>query len=892
MSNGKPRVAGRRRSRAFRVLRTILLLALLAIIALISGAAGLYVGLAAELPSLASEGEYQAAQTTYVYDSSDPPQLLAKLHGIEDREIIPGDKIPQFVRDAVVAIEDERFYSHSGVDLIAIARALWADIRSGGYVQGASTITQQFIKNAFITDEKTIDRKVREAALAYQLEKKWSKEKILDEYLNIIYFGEGAYGLQAAARTYFGVDSSQLTIAQAALLVAVPKSPSNYSPRRNPEAALGRRELVLNKMFQQGYLSSGELQEALAEPLRLAPPRTATDVRFPYWVELVREQLVSRYGSGTVLQGGLRVYTTIDPRMQEAAEGAVADVLNEPGDPAAALIAIDLHTGGIVAMVGGADFGQQQFNLATQGRRQPGSSFKTFVLTAAVEQGVSPATTYQSGPVTIELPGDDWNVKSKDVGPVTLAEATASSINGTYARLIMDVGPEKVVETARKLGIRTPLQPNPAIALGGLTIGVSPLEMAAAYGTLATGGDRLSGSVGFDSDDPLAPIAIARVERADGELLDENKLVRTPALDPRVAYVVTDILRGVIAHGTGRAADIGRPAAGKTGTTQEYRDAWFVGYTPDIVAAVWVGYPDEQKEMNDVHGITVTGGSFPAEIWAAFMAAAHDGMEPHDFLEPPGTEWVTVSIDPETGLLATEWCPEAVTTRFLKGMEPTEECPLHTPQEIEVPDVEGLPLEEAKATLEEAKFLVEVIESNNPSFPQGVVITQEPSPGSLLLQGSPVRLTVATEGAPQGTVPSVVGLEIAAAKRSLRAAGYEVSESDVPWDAPKGIVVDQTPAGGSVLKAGSRIDLLVSSGPPPDTTVTTAPTAVEVPDIVGERLARALQILQRDGLAGEVTEHRTTDDPQESGRVAAQAPEAGAEVPVGSVVSLTVFGPP
>ncbi len=887
MSNKKPNAAPRRRSPVFRVLRTIVLLALLGVIAMIAGAAGLYVGLAADLPSLASEGEYQAAQTTKVYDSSKPPQLLAELHGIEDRELVSGDSIPQFVRDAVVAIEDERFYSHSGVDLIGIARALWADVRSGSYEQGASTITQQFIKNAYITDEKTIDRKVREAALAYQLEKKWSKEKILNEYLNIIYFGEGAYGIQAAAHTYFGVDASQLTLAQAALLVAVPKSPSNYSPRRNPEAAHGRRDLILNKMYQQSYISSAELQEALAAPVKLAPPRSAADVKFPYWVELVREQLVNQYGASTVLQGGLRVYTTIDPAMQEAAERAVADVLDEPGDPAAALVAIDLHTGGIVAMVGGADFGRQQFNLATQGRRQPGSAFKTFVLTTAVEQGVSPGTEYESGPVTIELPGDDWNVNSKDVGPVTLTEATASSINGTYARLIMDVGPENVVETAKKLGIRTPLQPNPAIALGGLTVGVSPLEMAVAYGTIATGGERLSGSVGFDADDPLAPIAVARVEKADGELVDENKLVRTPVLDPRVAYVVTDTLKGVIAHGTGRAADIGRPAAGKTGTTQEYRDAWFVGYTPDIVAAVWVGYPDEQKEMTDVHGIRVTGGSFPADIWASFMAAAHEGIEPHDFAEPANADWVTVSIDPESGLLATEWCPESVATRFLKGMEPTEECPLHGPKEIAVPDVGGLLLEEARAALEKDRFLVEVVESENLAFPLNMVIGQEPAAGTLLLQGSPVRLTVATGGTPAGTVPDVVGLEAAEAKRGLKAAGYKVTETEAAADAPPGTVLSQSPEAGATAEAGATVEIVVSSGPPD----TTAPT-VQVPDVVGERLARALQILEKEGLAGEVTGHTATDDPQKSGTVATTAPEAGAVVATGTVVSLNVFGPP
>ncbi|MHB0979771.1 MAG: PBP1A family penicillin-binding protein [Thermoleophilia bacterium] len=889
MPNDTRRNARRGRSRAARFFRLLFLLLLLGIISLISAGSGLYVGLASDLPSLAAQGEYEAAQTTKVFDGGDPPQLLAELHGIENREMVTGESIPQFVRDAVVATEDQRFYSHSGVDIFGIARALWADIRAGSYVQGASTITQQYIKNAYITNEKTVNRKVKEAALAYQLEKQWSKEKILNEYLNIIYFGEGAYGIQAAAHTYFGVNASDLTAAQAALLVGVPKSPSNYSPRQNPEAALGRRDLILNMMYQQGYLTSEELQTALAEDVKLAPSREEQSAKVPYWVELVRGQLVAKYGSSTVLQGGLRVYTSIDLRMQEAAERAVADILNEPGDPSAALVSIDLRTGGIVAMVGGADFGARQFNLATQSHRQPGSAFKTFVLATALEQGVTPATVYDSGPITVELPGDDWNVKSKDVGPITLTEATAASSNGAFARLIMDVGPENVVETAARLGIESPLDPNPAIALGGLTTGVSPLEMAVAYGSIAAGGERLSGSVVFDPDHPVWPIAVTRVERAGGELVDENTLVRTPVMDPASAYLTTDALKGVISHGTARTADIGRPAAGKTGTTQEYRDAWFVGYTPDLVTAVWVGYPDEQKEMTDVHGIKVTGGSFPAQIWAAFMREALADVEPHEFPEPAGSKWITVSIDPESGLLATEWCPQAVSTRFLAGTEPTEPCPLHQPEEVPVPDVVGLSLEEARAALETARFVVEVVEGSGAAYPLGLVFAQDPPGGTNLLQGSPVRVTVASDGAAAGTVPAVVGLDAAAARRSLTAAGYVISERTVVSEAPKGIVIDQTPAGGASAAAGSTIEIVVSAS---NAETTTTQGTAQVPNVMGLRLARALQLLERAGLTGEVTGNPTTDDPQSLGRVATQSPEAGATVGRGTSVSLSVFGPP
>ncbi len=891
MGNTTRRLPRKGPSLLVRALRLVILLALLAMIAALAGAAGLWVGISSNLPSLEAQGDYETAQTSKVFDSADPPNLLAELHGIENREVVTEDQIPQVVRDAVVAIEDARFYEHRGVDPIGIARALWADFRQRSFVQGGSTITQQFIKNAFISDEKTIDRKVKEAALAYQLERKWSKDKILTEYLNIIYFGEGAYGIQAAARTYFGIPASDLSLAQTALLVGVPKSPSNYSPRRNPEAARGRRDLILNVMFQQDLITSDELQSALTEDPVLAPQTDRLEGPVPYWVEMVREQLVARYGSTTVLQGGLRVYTSIDLRLQEIAERVIADTLDEPGDPSAALVSIDLRTGAIVAMVGGADFGVQQFNLATQGHRQPGSAFKTFVLAAALEQGISPGDTYDSGPITIELPGDDWNVKSQDSGRISLAEATAISSNGVFARLIMDVGPEQVIETARRLGVEAPLEPNPAIALGGLRTGVSPLEMAVAYGSIATGGERLSGSVVFDPDHPVTPISIMRVETAEGVAVDENQLVHTPVLDPLAAYQTTQALKDVIARGTGRKADISRPAAGKTGTTQSYRDAWFVGYTPDVVTSVWVGYPDEQKPMTDVHGISVTGGSFPAQIWAAYMNEALEGIEPRDFLEPAGSEWVTVSIDPESGLLATEWCPETISERFLKGTAPTEACPLHSPQEMPVPDVTGLTLAAARAALEEARFVAEAVEINDASFPDGLVISQDPAAGMSLLQGSTVRITYVVGGTSPGVVPTVVGLDVKVAKQSLKAAGYKVSTTDAVADAPAGIVLEQTPQGGTTLENGGSVDLVVSSGPPTDTTSTTR-ESVAVPDVIGQKLARALKALETAGLLADVAEHIATGDPQKDDTVATQSPAPGALLPRGGTVSLGVYALP
>jgi len=853
-------------------------------------AAGLYVSLVGGLPSLEAQEEYTAAQTTKIFDSAEQPHLLAQLHGVENREVVSADQIPLHMRDAVVAVEDERFYSHPGVDMKAILRALWADLRHGSVVEGGSTITQQFIKNAYVSDQKTLDRKVKEAALAYQLEKKWSKEKILNEYLNIIYFGEGAYGVEAAAAEYFGVHAEALTIAQAAMLAGITKSPANYSPRRDSAKALERRNLILNKMFQQGYITGDQLRIALVEPVKLAPSRSAENTKAPYWVEMVREQLVAKYGANTVLQGGLRVYTSIDLDKQALAEKAIKDVLDKPGDPTAALVSIDVHTGRILAMVGGFDFKNQQFNVAVQGHRQPGSAFKTFVLVTALRQNISPTARYDSGPFTVKLPGDDWKVKSTDQGKVTLVDATARSINGVYARLIMDVGPQKVAETARQLGIETNIDSNPAIALGGLKTGVSPLEMAVAYASIASGGDRLSGSVAFDPEHPLFPVAIVKVTDAAGKVIDENRVVRTRVIDPRIAYTTTDLLKGVIDHGTARAADIGRPAAGKTGTTQEYRDAWFVGYTPDVVTAVWVGYPDEQRPMTDIHGVKVTGGSFPAQIWAAYMRGALAGTAPIDFSRPAGTEWVTVTIDPTSGLLATEWCPDRQEASFLKGSEPTEYCTAHRPAEVAVPDVTSRSLADAEAALKNAGFASRAVEQHQPSLPAGTVIGQDPPAGTMMLQESTVTLTVTTGGPTPATVPDVLGEDVSAARTALESAGFPVSETQTPSEAVSGIVVGQEPAGGATLMMGQTVTIVVSSGSGASTT--TLPSAVAVPDVTGMRLARATLVLNRVGLVAQAEASLPSDDPGVAGTVASQSPAAGAEVPPGATIRLTVYAKP
>ncbi len=786
---------------------------------MLSMVAGFYVAVARTLPTLELSQEISTEQTTRIYDDSDDPVLLGELHGLENREVLTSAEMPQMARDAVVALEDERFYEHSGVDFFAILRAAWANMTNGEIVQGGSTITQQLIKNAFLTDEQTVDRKLREAALAYQLEKRWSKQKILDEYLNIIYFGEGAYGIEAAAQTYFGVHAADLTLAQAALLVGLPQAPSAYTPRRNPEAALARRDVCLNKLYQQGYISSEQLQGALATPLQLADLSAQEDARVPYWIEMVREQLVARYGSSRVLGGGLRVYLSVDLELQQIAEKTIAGILDQPGDPSAALVCVDVRTGRLVAMVGGSDFSTLQFNLATQGRRQPGSAFKPFVLVTALQEGMSPDATFDSGPLTIPLPDGPWDVSSTDEGPLTLFQATAKSSNGVYARLIMDIGADSVAETAYAMGIDTSLgdNPNPAIALGGLTTGVSPLEMAMAYATIATGGERLAAQPLFVPGDTGNPITIVRVTDAQGKILDESSYTRTRVLSTDVAALTTSCLERVIETGTGKAAAIGRPAAGKTGTTTDYCDAWFVGYTPELVTAVWVGYPSERKPMTDVHGAKVTGGSLPAQIWAAFMQAALQDVPIADFDRSSSEGWVTVDICSETGQLATEFCPSTTAMRFHTGEQPADVCSLHVAQEVRVPDLAGLTADEAEAALTEAHFVFASVDDRSSTARAGTVVDQHPSAGSLLMQGTTVTVAVST-GERLAVVPALVGLDITTARTRLAAAGLLSRETIVVDDSPPGTVLSQDPAADTLLASGSAVGLVISSGPelPPE----------------------------------------------------------------------------
>jgi penicillin-binding protein 1A len=523
-------------------------------------------------------------------------------------------------------------------------------------VQGGSTITQQFVKNALAAQSKrSVFEKLREAALAYHLERKWSKQKVLTEYLNSVYFGNGAYGVEAAARTYFGnagqgtesptgqpVDTTtsstdgttgiglrerkarDLTPAQSALLAGIIASPSRFDPVENPRDSKRRRDIVLRHMLDQKMITASQYRESVAEALptesEVHPPQPES--RAPYFTSWLTQQLVERYKAPAVFSGGLDVQTTLDPELQAAAEKAINGRLAGVG-PSASLVAIDNRTGKIRAMVGGSNYLQKPFNLATNGHRQPGSSFKPFTLVTALDSGVDPNSTFTSKKKIFPVPGSPGekfvvnNYDDEYAGVASLATATATSDNSVFAELGLKVGTKKIARTAERMGVQTPVSTNPAMTLGGLKEGVTPLEMAYAYSTLANHGVRVSGSLASSDD---GPVAIDSVRGAGHDEHDKRKAQRVfPA---KVGQVAEQMLAGVVQSGTGKAAQIPEFAAGKTGTTENYGDAWFVGYNRQMTVAVWVGYPDKLKEMKtEYHGGPVAGGTFPAEIWHDFMTS-------------------------------------------------------------------------------------------------------------------------------------------------------------------------------------------------------------------------------------------------------------------------------
>jgi penicillin-binding protein 1A len=550
----------------------------------------------------------------------------------EARTPVAIDRVPEDLQYATVAIEDERFFEHDGIDYEGGIRALIENVEAGEIVQGGSTITMQLMRNLCITDPKrNLERKIQEAELALQYEDKFSKRDILGKYLNGASYGtingSTAIGVQAASRIYFSRPVWKLTLEQAALLAGLPQAPSDYNPILNPKGALTRRNEVLDRMADLGYISRKRAIEGQQRGLGLELSDTYFTRRQPYFFDYVEDKLIEKYGVNTVRKGGLRVYTTIDPSLQEIGLEAMRSALPYSEDPASALVSIEPETGYIKAMVSSSNYEESQFNLASQGHRQPGSTFKTFVLTTAVKQGIDPYSTYYtSKPLNLDLPEwGHWEVATADEGyqgTINLQQATVASDNTVFAQLDLDVGPENVAETAKSMGIETELDGIPAEGIGGLRIGVSPLEMSSAYATLAAGGIRRN------------PIAIRRVVFPDRRVDQPEHADPKRVIPEAVAYEVTQLLRDNITGGTGTAAYTGCAGqAGKTGTTDNYTDAWFAGYQPNLSTVVWVGYPQSNDiEMVSVHGTTVFGGTFPAQIWNSLYANAEIPCE--EFTEP------------------------------------------------------------------------------------------------------------------------------------------------------------------------------------------------------------------------------------------------------------------
>ncbi len=738
---------------------------------LLAGAAfsfGLVKAIASEIPQL--DPANRTAQVDSVLYASNGRSVLAVLRGDESRVLVTSDEISPIMRQAIVAVEDKRFYEHQGVDLRGIGRALWQDLRSQRVIEGGSTITQQFVKNAYIRNEQTIARKVREAALAWQLEQRWSKERILTAYLNTIYFGNGAYGIQQAARTYFGKGAKTLTLAEAALLAGIPADPSLFDPVQHPTAAKTRRRFVLDKLLEQGKIDDRQAERADRAPL----PRPE-DVRLPgtrgpapYFVNYVSDQLVARFGAERVFGGGLAVTTTIDLRLQEQARKAIQAVLDDPDGPTAALVAIDPRNGAVRAMFGGTNFRKSQFNLATQAERQPGSSFKPIVLATAFRRGVSPATIFESKPVEIDAGDRVWkvtNYESSYLGRVNLARALVSSDNSVYAQLTKLVGPKAIVETAHRLGIRSELPAYFSLGLGA--VAVNPLDMARAYATIANAGVRVDGSLTGDKPRVVDMVTSRTSGRTRANVPQPQRV-----LDEGHAELVTSILEDVVESGTGRRAALDdRTAAGKTGTTDDYGDAWFVGYTPQLVVAVWVGYPNELRPMlTEYNGRPVTGGTLPAEIWKRFMTGALRvaDEEPQPFTTPPTLGAREARIAARGGWkLDNGYCPDTRVVAFFEERVPTEEASCY-PNEVTVPSVSGLTIGATREQLAAKPLGAEVIGVPAKAGRRtGIVLRQEPKPGGFLSSGSDVRVWVTRPDPRYGLVPNLVGSSLLDARAQL-----------------------------------------------------------------------------------------------------------------------------
>ncbi len=637
---------------------------LLLIVGVICGSiAGAFLAFTHDLPQIRSLENFKPDAVTRIYSAD--KILLTELF-IEKREPVPIEAIPRFVKAALVATEDRKFYKHSGVDLKGIARAIIKDIRAAEFVEGASTITQQLSKTLFLTPRKTLVRKIKEAILAFQLERRYTKDEILELYLNQVYFGSGAYGVQSAAKIFFGKSVENLSLAECALVAGMPKSPSRYSPLVNPDLALKRRNIVLKQMRDTNIISEPAYQQALKEPLN-TQDRKSIQSKAPYFVEYVRTLLENELGSTRLYKSGLSVFTTLDYRLQLAAENAVSDGLAALADriqqtqiagpdPQGALISIDLSSGGILAMVGGKDFYANRFNRATMALRQPGSAFKPFVYAYAIEQGFAQNKTILDAPVVYKgaQDGKDWKPENFSLdykGEMTLRRALAVSQNIPAVRLLEMLGPYAVAQFAHQLGIKSPLASDLSLALGSSE--VTLMDLTSAYSTFPNKGEKIK------------PFGVLEVVDRQGRVIWRAKPQKRLVMSRAGAAIVTNMLEGVINEGTGRQARIlGRAVAGKTGTTNDYKDALFIGFSPAIITGVWVG-----RDLGGSLGEKETGARAALPVWIDFMNAAFQ-KEPHQYFDLPD-DVSQIRMDPLTGVPQPPDSKKAVVVLFKKGTEPS-----------------------------------------------------------------------------------------------------------------------------------------------------------------------------------------------------------------------------
>jgi penicillin-binding protein 1A len=617
MGDGNARIGGRRWKRGLQIAAACIVV-LIGAFAVGTAVAGPFFWYSCSLDGLEAHGPVRAS---IILDRNGTHLGLLGASG--NRQPVSLQRISPVMRKAIIAIEDRRFYENNGIDYIGIIRALKSNVSAGGITQGASTIEQQLVRNLYLTPQQSLSRKLNEACLAVQLDRRWSKDRILTAYLNDIYFGQQAYGIEAAAYAYFGVHAKDLTLEQAALLAGLPQAPSAYDPITRPDAAKARRTEVLQAMVQSGDITPGRYRRAVHSPLGLHPGRVRGLAGETYLTDFITNQLVNEYGAERVRRGGLRIYTTLDAKMQTNATHAILGTLDRKSDPAGSIVSIDPATGQIRAMAIAQTGKRISYDLPVDGQRQAGSTFKMFVLTQAVQREINPySTKYLSAPF---VGPDNWHVHTFEntySGRIPLTQATLLSDNTVYARLTLDLGPKPVAELAQQMGIQSTLKPVPSIVLG--VNAVSPLDLASAYATLADGGVF------------HAPSILTKVVFPGGHSARASQPKGNRVVDAKVAGVVTRVLEANVRAGTGAAAALtGRPAAGKTGTTDSFADAWFAGWVPQLMTVAWVGYPTGEKPMRNVHGIAgVTGGTLPAQIWHTYMTDALQGAPVEQFANP------------------------------------------------------------------------------------------------------------------------------------------------------------------------------------------------------------------------------------------------------------------